>query len=357
MIGAIDDKFVVMGQGDEIQLGFQPLPDPPASITRELVFSAYGYYKDGKTDLPLTVDPLPFAAMSNYPYPASESYPTDQGHTDYLQQYNTRVDGIQSAPAVVANPPGDAGTISGIGVITGTYPIEGQAHHSLNTNYLAVNLSYTTTDTSSVGGCETCHAVHGNGGVVPAALWSTEDRLCLNCHSTTDSSANGINIAERFSTLTDNRTHHDVSPAAQVQSGAKVTCSNCHNPHQDNELNRYDDPDAISKAMNPVSDYADASGNMYVMMAAQHDGHAPVISNYGYNLGKRLFGADDHLDDERECDQLGGLRPDHGIRTRLGGIEHVRLVARRDPDVARERPDVSLPYPHSGRARQRVRES
>jgi cytochrome c-type biogenesis protein CcmH/NrfF len=29
--------------------------------------------------------------MSGFPYPDTESYPYDQAHLDYLQQYNTRV--------------------------------------------------------------------------------------------------------------------------------------------------------------------------------------------------------------------------------------------------------------------------
>jgi hypothetical protein len=38
-----------------------------------------------------TVDPLPFRAMSGFPYPNTESYPYDSEHLNYIQQYNTRV--------------------------------------------------------------------------------------------------------------------------------------------------------------------------------------------------------------------------------------------------------------------------
>jgi hypothetical protein len=37
-----------------------------------------------------TVDPLPFRAMSGFPYPSTESYPSDEAHTNYLREYNTR---------------------------------------------------------------------------------------------------------------------------------------------------------------------------------------------------------------------------------------------------------------------------
>jgi len=92
LTGAHDDKFVIMGQGDEISLSFKAPAEPSEGMTRQYVFSAYGYYKDGKTDLAKEVGALPFAAMSNYPYPASENYPTDAEHQDYLTEWNTRIE-------------------------------------------------------------------------------------------------------------------------------------------------------------------------------------------------------------------------------------------------------------------------
>ena len=54
---------------------------------------ANGYYKaTGNVDIPHTVEPLPFAAMSNYPYdPAVENYPVDADHNQYRAGYNTRL--------------------------------------------------------------------------------------------------------------------------------------------------------------------------------------------------------------------------------------------------------------------------
>jgi hypothetical protein len=37
-----------------------------------------------------TIEPLPFRAMSNYPYGTNEHYPADAGHEEYRRKYNTR---------------------------------------------------------------------------------------------------------------------------------------------------------------------------------------------------------------------------------------------------------------------------
>jgi hypothetical protein len=37
-----------------------------------------------------TSDPLPFRAMSGFPYLPSESYPNDAAHMNYITTYNTR---------------------------------------------------------------------------------------------------------------------------------------------------------------------------------------------------------------------------------------------------------------------------
>ena len=45
---------------------------------------------DPHTAYPLTVTPLPFHGMSDYPYPDAESYPLDEEHLRYIRKYNTR---------------------------------------------------------------------------------------------------------------------------------------------------------------------------------------------------------------------------------------------------------------------------
>lgn len=90
LLQSIDDKFVIFGGGDELTLRFD-VPEPPAqAITRRFLFLSDGYYKDLKQTIDHTVEPLPFAAMSNFPYAATEHYPDDADHTAYREQWNTR---------------------------------------------------------------------------------------------------------------------------------------------------------------------------------------------------------------------------------------------------------------------------
>jgi hypothetical protein len=94
LLGDVDDTFAILGPGDAVTLSFDAtaLPALPGGWTRSYFFFAHGYEKDmdDYTALPLTVDPLPFRAMSSYPYPAGESYPSDPAHLRYRLLYNTR---------------------------------------------------------------------------------------------------------------------------------------------------------------------------------------------------------------------------------------------------------------------------
>jgi len=94
LVEAIDDRLVIMGSGDELRLLFPeraagPLP---AGWKRDFLLFVDGWAKDGdaNTAYSQTVEPLPFHAMSQYPYKDGEHFPDDAAHRQYRAQYNTR---------------------------------------------------------------------------------------------------------------------------------------------------------------------------------------------------------------------------------------------------------------------------
>jgi hypothetical protein len=90
----VDDRFVIMGSGDEVQLKFAaaPLPPLPSGWRRDFLLKVDGWAKDrdANTAFSQTVEPLPFHSMSAYPYPPGEQYPADEFHQQYRKEYNTR---------------------------------------------------------------------------------------------------------------------------------------------------------------------------------------------------------------------------------------------------------------------------
>ncbi|MCW4030200.1 MAG: hypothetical protein NWE92_11210 [Candidatus Bathyarchaeota archaeon] len=92
-----DDMFVIGRQGDQVNLQFSTanLTAPAEGMERDYFFVVACWFKDPLGEwgygFDFTVDPLPFMAMSGFPYPSTESYPTDAAHLAYLQQYNTRI--------------------------------------------------------------------------------------------------------------------------------------------------------------------------------------------------------------------------------------------------------------------------
>lgn len=89
-----DDQFVICGKGEEIELLFDAaqLPPLPAGWKRSYVLRFDGYCKGQElyTANGWTVEPLPFHAMSTYPYRAEERYPDDDAHRKYRAEWNTR---------------------------------------------------------------------------------------------------------------------------------------------------------------------------------------------------------------------------------------------------------------------------
>jgi tetratricopeptide (TPR) repeat protein len=89
-----DDRMAIIGSGDEIKLRFNAssLPPLPTGWKRDFLLLVDGWAKDAdaNTAFSQTVLPLPFHAMTSYPYPAAQSYPRDPVHDQYQKEYNTR---------------------------------------------------------------------------------------------------------------------------------------------------------------------------------------------------------------------------------------------------------------------------
>jgi hypothetical protein len=94
LLAALDDRFLIMGAGDEVALRFSAagLPALPAGWRRDFLLFVDGWAKenDANTAFGHSVEPLPFHAMSAYPYGPDESYPNDPAYQQYRRQYNNR---------------------------------------------------------------------------------------------------------------------------------------------------------------------------------------------------------------------------------------------------------------------------
>lgn len=94
LLAAADDRFVVMGSGDEVRLYFDgsALPALPAGWTRDFLLHVGGWAKDGDSNTAhsQSVEPLPFHAMPGYPYDEPHRYPDGPEHARYREVYLTR---------------------------------------------------------------------------------------------------------------------------------------------------------------------------------------------------------------------------------------------------------------------------
>ncbi len=92
-----DDMFVIGRQGDQVHMQFstENLPAPAEGMERDYFFVVACWFKDPPGawgyGFDFTVNPMPFQAMSGFPYTTAEHYPTDAAHQTYIQQYNTRI--------------------------------------------------------------------------------------------------------------------------------------------------------------------------------------------------------------------------------------------------------------------------
>ena len=95
LLRSADDMFVISRPGDELAVAFDARTLPPlrAGWKRTFLLHADGYSKEmnPRSASPDTVGPLPFRAMTKYPYGPDEHYPDTAAYREYLARYNTRV--------------------------------------------------------------------------------------------------------------------------------------------------------------------------------------------------------------------------------------------------------------------------
>ena len=94
LVRSADDRFVIMGSGDELRVLFNAggLAAPAPGWKRDFLLLVDGWSKDNDANTAFSdsVEPLPFHGMSQYPYPSSERFPDDPAHRAWREKYNTR---------------------------------------------------------------------------------------------------------------------------------------------------------------------------------------------------------------------------------------------------------------------------
>lgn len=94
ILESVDDRFAILGSGDEVRLQFRAdaLAGLKPGWKREFILKVDGWAKDrdANTAQSQSVEPLPFHAMSAYPYRLDEHFPQDPVHESYRREYNTR---------------------------------------------------------------------------------------------------------------------------------------------------------------------------------------------------------------------------------------------------------------------------
>jgi hypothetical protein len=102
-----DDMYVIGRQGDQVSLRFSTTGLAPVEdgMERDYFMFVACWFKDPPGNwgygFNFMVDPLPFRNMTGFPYPDTESYPSDEAHSSYLREYNTRTLPIARAQLVI----------------------------------------------------------------------------------------------------------------------------------------------------------------------------------------------------------------------------------------------------------------
>ena len=96
LLAQVDDRYVIMNAGDELQVLFPAPAPPPEGWTRDFVLLGDGWVKDGdyNTAFSKTVRPLPSHEAQTYERPAGrvdlDNDPAYRLHPDDWQTYHTR---------------------------------------------------------------------------------------------------------------------------------------------------------------------------------------------------------------------------------------------------------------------------
>ena len=92
LLNQIDDVFVISKTGDELVLSFDALPELPKNKKYTFLLYADGYSKemDINSGSPDAVFPMPFKAMTKYPYGADERFPMTEEKRKIYDEYTTR---------------------------------------------------------------------------------------------------------------------------------------------------------------------------------------------------------------------------------------------------------------------------
>jgi len=105
LLGEADDRSVILASGDEIAVRFDAasLPPPTAGWQRSYFLESHGWDKDAdrNTGAGQHVEPLPFRAMSTYPYGDGEVFPDTDLHRDYLRNWLTRL--VEPEPGMLTS--------------------------------------------------------------------------------------------------------------------------------------------------------------------------------------------------------------------------------------------------------------
>lgn len=93
LIATADDLLAVLGAGDAMTVRFAvPDEEPPAGWKRDFFLHSVGWDKDAdlNTIYGQSVEPLPFRAMTSYPWHPNDPIPHGDVYEQYLRRYQTR---------------------------------------------------------------------------------------------------------------------------------------------------------------------------------------------------------------------------------------------------------------------------